>query len=204
MTGVIKRLFDIAASLLVLVVAGPLILAVALVIKVNSKGPVFYRGTRVGKDGKKFHMLKFRTMVVNADCLGGPSTSDDDPRLTKVGKQIRRYNLDELPQLINVLKGDMSIVGPRPEVPEEVEQYTEEEKALLSVRPGMTDYASIKFNNEGEILRGSKDPHQAYREAIRPEKIRLGLEYVNTRSICVDFEIIFRTLMILLRRSGLS
>lgn len=200
----LKRLFDISMSLVGLIIVFPIVFVIGLWIKLDSKGPVFYRGTRVGKDGKKFHILKFRTMVINADRLGGPSTSDDDPRLTKGGKQIRRYNLDELPQLINVLKGDMSIVGPRPEVPEEVEHYTEEEKALLSVRPGMTDYASIEFNNEGEILRGSKDPHQAYREVIRPEKIRLGLEYVHTRSIYVDIKIIFRTLMILLRRSGLT
>ena len=200
----LKRLLDFCASLAGLMVVFPIMVAIGLWIRLDSKGPVLYRGTRVGKGGKKFHMLKLRTMVINADHLGGPSTSDDDPRLTKAGKQIRRYNLDELPQLINVLKGDMSIVGPRPEVPEEVEQYTEEEKALLSVRPGMTDYASIEFNNEGEILRGSKDPHQAYREVIRPEKIRLGLEYVNTRSVYVDFKIIFKTLMILLRRSGLT
>ena len=200
----LKRLLDLCASLVGLMVVFPIMVVIGLWIRLDSKGPMFYRGTRVGKGGKKFHMLKLRTMVINADHLGGPSTSDDDPRLTKAGKQIRRYNLDELPQLINVLKGDMSIVGPRPEVPEEVEQYTEEEKALLSVRPGMTDYASIEFNNEGEILRGSKDPHQAYREVIRPEKIRLGLEYVNTRSVYVDFKIIFKTLMILLRRSGLT
>ncbi|MEE8566553.1 MAG: sugar transferase [Candidatus Bipolaricaulota bacterium] len=200
----LKRLLDFSASLTGLMVVFPIMVVIGLWIRLDSKGPIFYRGTRVGKDGKEFHMLKLRTMVINADRLGGPSTSDDDPRLTKAGKQIRRYNLDELPQLINVLKGDMSIVGPRPEVPEEVEQYTEEEKALLSVRPGMTDYASIEFNNEGEILRGSKDPHQAYREVIRPEKIRLGLEYVNTRSVYVDFKIIFKTLVILLRRSGLT
>ncbi len=200
----LKRLLDFCASLAGLMVVFPIMVVVGLWIRLDSKGPMFYRGTRVGKGGKKFHMLKLRTMVINANQLGGPSTSDDDPRLTKAGKQIRRYNLDELPQLINVLKGDMSIVGPRPEVPEEVEQYTEEEKALLSVRPGMTDYASIEFNNEGEILRGSKDPHQAYREVIRPEKIRLGLEYVNTRSVYVDFKIILKTLMILLRRSGLT
>ncbi len=200
----LKRLLDFSASLTGLMVVFPIMVVIGLWIRLDSKGPIFYRGTRVGKDGKEFHMLKLRTMVINADRLGGPSTSDDDPRLTKAGKQIRRYNLDELPQLINVLKGDMSIVGPRPEVPEEVEQYTEDEKALLSVRPGMTDYASIEFNNEGEILRGSKDPHQAYREVIRPEKIRLGLEYVNTRSVYVDFKIIFKTLVILLRRSGLT
>jgi len=200
----LKRLFDIIVASIGLLMISPLLLVIAFLIKLDSKGPILYQGTRVGKNGQEFHILKFRTMVINADHLGGPSTSDDDPRLTKAGKRIRRYNLDELPQLINVLKGDMSIVGPRPEVPEEVEQYTEEEEALLSVRPGMTDYASIKFNNEGEILRGSKDPHQAYREVIRPEKIRLGLEYVNTRSIYVDLRIIFRTLMILLRRSDLT
>jgi transketolase len=133
-------------------------------------------------------------MVVDAEKLGGPSTSDDDPRVTKVGKPLRRYKLDELLQLLNVVKGEMSLVGPRPEVPLEADFYTPQERELLSVRPGITDWASIRFRNEGEILKGSSDPHQAYREKIRPEKIRLGLEYVKRHSLWVDLRIILATL----------
>jgi lipopolysaccharide/colanic/teichoic acid biosynthesis glycosyltransferase len=136
-------------------------------------------------------------MVVNADKIGGPSTSADDPRLTQLGAFLRRYKLDELPQLINVVKGDMSLVGPRPEVLEETRLYNDQEKHLLDVRPGITDWASIRFRDEGEILRGSADPHQAYREKIRPEKIRLGLEYVQKRSFLTDCRIIFDTLKVI-------
>lgn len=188
-----KRLFDLACSAAGLLVLSPALVLLTALIKLEDGGSVFYRGVRVGRYGKRFRIFKFRTMVVNADKIGGPSTADDDPRITAVGKFIRRFKLDELPQLINVLTGEMSLVGPRPEVPVEVDLYTEEEKALLNVRPGITDYASIKFHNEGEILRGSPDPHLAYREKIRPEKIRLGLEYVRHHSLWVDLKIIFKT-----------
>ena len=133
-------------------------------------------------------------MVVNADKIGGPSSSADDPRITPIGNFLRRFKLDELPQLLNVIKGEMSFVGPRPEVIEEVVLYTDQEKRLLDVRPGITDWASIKFRNEGELLRGSPDPHQAYLEKIRPEKVRLGLEYVRSRSFLIDCRIILLTL----------
>ena len=133
-------------------------------------------------------------MVVNADKIGGPSTSEDDPRLTKIGKFIRNYKFDEIPQLLNVLMGDMSIVGPRPEVPSEVETYSYEEKRILSVRPGITDYASLEYHNEGEILKGAKDPHKAYREKIRPGKLKLALKYVDERSLMTDIDLIYRTL----------
>lgn len=138
-------------------------------------------------------------MVVDAEKLGGPSTSDDDLRITRVGKLLRKYKLDELPQLINVLKGEMSIVGPRPEVSMEVETYTNEEKRILNVKPGITDYASLTFHNEGEILKGSKDPHQAYREKIRPEKLKLALKYVEKQSFWVDLKIIFKTIKALVK-----
>src|SRR5712692_4649592 len=189
-----KRLFDVIASSAGLVVLLPLLAVLAIVLKRESTGPVFYRGLRAGRYGKPFRIFKFRTMVVNADKIGGPTSSADDPRITRVGNFLRRYKLDELPQLINVLKGEMSLVGPRPEVVQEVLLYTDEEKRLLEVRPGITDWASIRFRNEGEILRGSGDPHQAYREKIRPEKIRLGLEYVERRSFLTDCKIILRTL----------
>jgi lipopolysaccharide/colanic/teichoic acid biosynthesis glycosyltransferase len=138
-------------------------------------------------------------MVVDAEKLGGPSTADDDPRITKVGRFLRKYKLDELPQLINVLKGEMSIVGPRPEVSMEVETYNSEEKKVLNVKPGITDYASLTFHNEGEILKGSSDPHQAYREKIRPEKLKLALKYVEKKSFWVDLKIIFETIKTLVK-----
>lgn len=195
----LKRSFDIVASLLGLVVLAPLFVIVAIVLRSGSSGPTFYRGSRVGRYGKAFRIFKFRTMVVNADKIGGPSSSADDPRITRAGNFLRRYKLDELPQLINVLTGEMSLVGPRPEVLQEVLLYTEEEKRLLEVRPGITDWASIRFRNEGEILRGSADPHAAYREKIRPEKIRLGLEYVERRSFLTDCQIIASTLKAILQ-----
>ena len=143
-------------------------------------------------------MYKFRTMVADADRIGGPSTSEDDPRLTRTGAMLRRYKLDELPQLVNVIKGDMSFVGPRPDVPTEVAKYTAEERLLLTVRPGITDWASLRFHNEGQILRGYEDPHAAYLQLIRPEKVRLGLEYVEHATFKTDLAILLRTLALLL------
>lgn len=193
----LKRTFDVVAAALALIVLAPLLVGIALLIKIGSHGPVFYRGQRAGRNGRPFRMWKFRTMVVNADRLGGPSTSADDPRLTGVGRVLRWYKLDEMPQLISVLQGHMSFVGPRPEVLSEVEQYTEEERELLTVVPGLIDYASIKFHNEEEILRGSADPHRTYLEKVRPEKIRLGLQYVRTRSFRGDMRILLQGAMTL-------
>lgn len=169
-------------------------LALALAVRFGSPGPVLYRGVRVGKNGAPFHMLKFRTMVVDAEKQGGSSTAEDDPRVTRVGAFLRRYKLDELPQLINVFRGDMSLVGPRPQVHWAVELYSPEERILLSVRPGITDYASLRFSNEAEILKGAANPDQAYLELIAPEKIRLGLEYVRTRTFLLDLKLILLTL----------
>jgi len=169
-------------------------LLVAVWIKLTSRGPVLYRGLRVGRGGTRFRVLKFRTMVCDAEQLGGPSTSDDDPRITKVGKLLRKYKLDELPQLFNVLKGEMSLVGPRPEVPLEVDRYTPQQRELLSVRPGITDWASIRFRNEGEILQGSPNPHETYRQEIQPLKILMGLEYTRHHSLWIDLRIILATL----------
>jgi lipopolysaccharide/colanic/teichoic acid biosynthesis glycosyltransferase len=194
-----KRLFDIIFSLFGLIVLSPLLFVLAILIKKEDGGAVFYRGVRVGRNGSPFRIFKFRTMVVNAESMGGPSTSDDDPRITKVGKFIRKYKLDELPQLINVLKGEMSFVGPRPEVLHYVNMFTEEEKAILSARPGITDWASIWNPDEGAILAGSADPEKAYMEKIRPEKIRLQLKYVRERSFINDLKIIVLTLLALLR-----
>jgi lipopolysaccharide/colanic/teichoic acid biosynthesis glycosyltransferase len=190
----LKRALDFGSSLLGLILISPVLVTLAILIKKEDGGPVFYRGVRVGRIGKPFRIIKFRTMVVNAEKLGGPSTADDDPRITKVGNFIRKFKLDELPQLINVLKGEMSIVGPRPEVQMYVDMFTEEERAILSVRPGITDWASIWNPDEGAILSGSPDPEKTYMEKIRPEKIRLQLKYVEEKSLWVDLKIILRTL----------
>lgn len=195
----LKRLFDIIFSFLGLLILWPLFLVVAFLIKRDCVGPVFYRGQRIGRFGKKFKIYKFRTMVKNAEKIGGSTASEDDLRITKIGKFLRKYKIDELPQLINVLKGEMSFVGPRPEVEEVVKMYNQEEKKLLEIRPGITDYASLKFSNEGEIVKGNKDPHQIYLEKIWPEKKRLGLEYVKNNSLWIDLKIIFKTIKSLIR-----
>jgi lipopolysaccharide/colanic/teichoic acid biosynthesis glycosyltransferase len=196
----LKRAFDFVSSLLGLILVSPVLVTIAILIKKEDGGPVFYRGARVGRFGKTFRIFKFRTMVVNAEKLGGPSTADDDPRVTKMGKFIRKYKLDELPQVINVLKGEMSVVGPRPEVQMYVDMFKEEEKIILSVRPGITDWASIWNPDEGAILAGSPDPEKTYMEKIRPEKIRLQLKYVKERSFLVDIKIILETLATVLKR----
>lgn len=193
-----KRTLDFVAAVVGLTVTSPVLVGLAVWVKMDSPGPVFYRGRRVGRNGKGFGIYKYRSMVVNADKIGGPTTSEDDPRVTKSGKFIRRYKLDELPQLINVLLGDMSLVGPRPDVASEIEKLSDGERALiLAVRPGMTDWASIKFNNEGEIVQGHSDPHKAYEELIRPHKIRLQMDYVQQASFRTDFSILWDTFRML-------
>ena len=192
----LKRLFDIIFSFLGLILISPFLLIVAILIKLSSPGPVFYRGERMSKGGKPFRIFKFRTMVVGAERLGGPSTAGDDPRLTKIGKFLKKFQLDELPQLINVLKGEMSFVGPRPEVKMYVDMMTNEERSvILSIKPGMTDLASLWNFHENETLKGSADPEKTYMEKIRPQKIRLQTKYVKTRSFMLDLKIIFKTIM---------
>jgi lipopolysaccharide/colanic/teichoic acid biosynthesis glycosyltransferase len=191
-----KRLFDIFFSLIGLIILSPFLLAIAVLIKVASPGPVFYRGERIGKSGKPFRIFKFRTMVVNANKMGGFSTASDDPRLTKIGNFLKKYQIDEIPQLINVLKGEMSFVGPRPEVREYVGMMTEEErKIIISVPQGMTDLASLWNFHEGEILKGSSDPEKTYIEKIRSEKIRLQIEYVKNHSFLLDLKLIVKTIL---------
>ena len=191
----IKRMIDILGSGFGLVILSPVFLWVALKIKLDDGGPIFYKGRRVGKGGKLFEMYKFRTMVIGADKLGGPSTAADDPRLTGIGLFLKKYQLDELPQLINVFKGKMSLVGPRPEVEMYVDMMTAEQKnAILSVSPGMTDYASLWNFHESEILKGAKDPEIAYQKLIRPKKLALQMRYVKECSLWVDIKIIFLTI----------
>ena len=190
----VKRLVDVLLSLIALMTLFPLFLVVAFAIKLDSKGPMFYRAERIGRGGKPFKPYKFRTMVTGAQKISDVvSTPNDDPRITRVGKILRRYNLDELAQFINVLTGEMSVVGPRPEVPRYIELLTDEEKVILSVRPGITDLATVWIGDKGEILAGHEDPEKVYLEKIRPGKIRLQLEYVRNRSLWIDFEIMWNT-----------
>jgi lipopolysaccharide/colanic/teichoic acid biosynthesis glycosyltransferase len=196
----LKRAFDVTASALALILLSPLLVMIALWIKLGSPGPVFYRGLRVGRYGRDFRIFKFRTMVADAEKLGGSSTADDDPRITRAGRFLRKHKLDELPQLINVLRGEMSLVGPRPEVRRYVDIYSDEERIILSVRPGITDWASLWNSDEGAVLAGSSDPEQEYLEKIRPEKIRLQLEYVRRRSFCTDVAILWTTILAVVLR----
>lgn len=192
----LKRLCDIVVAAVALLLLLPVFAVVGFLIKLDSSGPVFFRQVRIGLHGEPFKIFKFRTMVVNADKLGGPSTTADDRRITRVGRWIRRFNLDELAQLMNVLKGEMSIVGPRPEVPQYVALFSEEEKEILSVRPGITDWATLWIRDEGRLLAGSDDPERTYLERIWPEKHRLALEYVRGRSLAMDFKIMAKTLKV--------
>ena len=192
----IKRLFDIFFSIIGLILISPILIIVSLFIILNDFGPVFYRGVRVGKNGKSFRIFKFRTMIKNAEQLGGPSTAGDDPRLLKIGNFLKKYQLDELPQLINVLKGDMSLVGPRPEVKMYIDLMSEAEKSkILSISPGMTDLASLWNFHEGDTLKGSLDPEKTYLEEIKPRKTKLQLEYVQKRSFLLDLKIILKTIL---------
>ncbi len=191
-----KRLFDIIFSFLGLLILSPILFIIAIMIKLDSKGPVFYRGVRVGRQGKPFRVYKFRTMVPEAEEIGGPSTAGDDTRLTKISGFLKKYQLDELPQLINVVKGEMSFVGPRPEVKIYVDKLSKEEKEkIFSVRPGMTDYASLWNFHEGEILKDSSDPEKTYLEKIRPKKIELQLKYVKERNFWLDIKLILKTIL---------
>ncbi|PWB68397.1 MAG: sugar transferase [Deltaproteobacteria bacterium] len=187
-----KRSFDIVVSLVLLVLLSPVLLYIAIRIKCESPGPVFYRGVRTGLHGKPFRILKFRTMVPDAEHLGGPSTAYNDPRLTKFGASLRKYKLDELPQFINVLLGDMSIVGPRPQVERYTMLYNNEEKIILSVKPGITDYASLHFINLDRIL-GDHDVDGKYLREIEPEKNRLRVKYAREHSFLVDVKILLLT-----------
>jgi lipopolysaccharide/colanic/teichoic acid biosynthesis glycosyltransferase len=188
-----KRLFDIVASGLGLIVLSPLFLVLAIWIKLDSKGPVFYRQVRVGLNNKDFRIFKFRSMRVGADKGSLVTIGGRDPRVTRSGYWIRKFKLDELPQLINVFVGDMSLVGPRPEVRHYVDYYTPEQMHVLDVRPGITDPASIKFRNENELMEKAEDPEKYYIEVIMQEKIRLYLEYVNHHSFLGDIGLIFKT-----------
>lgn len=181
------------ASGLGLLVLSPLFLLLALWIKLDSEGPVFYRQVRVGRNNKDFKLFKFRSMRVGSDKKGLITVGGHDPRITRSGYFIRKYKLDELPQLINVFIGDMSLVGPRPEVRKYVDMYTSEQVHVLDVRPGITDMASIRYRNENELLEMAEDPDEYYVRVIMPDKLRINLEYVNSHSFWFDIKLIFQT-----------
>jgi glycosyltransferase len=193
----VKRLFDVIASGLGLVVLSPLFLVLAIWIKLDSKGPVFYRQVRVGRNNKDFRIFKFRSMRVGADKGSLVTIGGRDPRVTRSGYWIRKFKLDELPQLINVFIGDMSLVGPRPEVRHYVDYWTPEQMRVLDVRPGITDPASIKFRNENELMEKAEDPEKYYIEVIMQEKIKLYLEYVEKHNFFYDIALIFKTFWVI-------
>ena len=195
----IKRLFDVVAAVVGLLVLSPLFALVALAIKLTSRGPVFFRQERVGRDFQPFRIYKFRTMVVDAPRLGGQITAGRDPRITTIGHLLRKTKLDELPQLLNVLFGEMSLVGPRPEVPKYVEMFRPQFAEVLSVRPGITDLASVKYRDENEILGRADDPEAAYVNQVLPDKLALATEYVRRASFWFDVRLIFATFWKVLR-----
>lgn len=194
-----KRLFDIIASGLGLLILSPLFLILAIWIKLDSKGPVFYRQVRVGKDNKDFRIFKFRSMRVGSDKGSLVTIGGRDPRVTRSGYYIRKFKFDELPQLINVFVGDMSLVGPRPEVRHYVDYWTEEQMQVLDVRPGITDPASIKFRNENELMEQAEDPEDYYINVIMQEKLKLYLEYVKNHTFWGDIGLIFKTFWVIIK-----
>ena len=189
------RLLDIVLSLLGLLFLLPIFVILAVWIKFDSQGSIFFRQIRLGKEGQDFRIYKFRTMIVNAEKMGIITIGERDPRITNSGYFLRKYKLDELPQLINVLKGEMSFVGPRPEVRKYVEMYNQEQLKILTVTPGITDYASIEYINEDEILGKSSDPEKTYIEEIMPQKIKYNMKYINNKTVIEYFKIIFLTII---------
>lgn len=188
-----KRIFDVVSSLIVLCLLSPFLILTAILILIESRGGVFYKQSRVGKNGTEFGLLKFRSMRSGAD-KDGQLTVGDDARVTKVGKSIRKYKIDEFPQLLNVIAGQMSIVGPRPEVPKYVALYNDEQKKVLSVKPGLTDLATIEYINEQAILGESEDAESTYIDIVMPAKLALNLAYINKRSFFLDLRLIFKTI----------
>ena len=194
-----KRSFDFVAATAGLLSLAPLLAGIAVAVKLSTPGPVFYRGVRTGWHGRPFRIFKFRSMVVDGERLGGTATGRDDPRVTPLGRILRQWKFDELPQLINVVLGDMSLVGPRPEVAEYTDAYTPEQRRMLSIRPGITDLASLRFHDMQEIV-GSDDPDEAFRRLVLPEKISLRLKYVDEHSLIGDLAILARTAAVVLAK----
>ena len=193
----LKRFFDLILSFIGLLIIVPILFLITILIKISSSGPVFYKQVRVGKNNKDFKIFKFRTMHLNADKKGLLTVGGRDPRVTSIGYYLRKFKLDELPQLINVFKGDMSFVGPRPEVRQFVNLYSEIQKKVLNVKPGITDLASIEFRNENEILSKEEDSNQYYIDNIMPKKLEINLKYINQRNLLKDFVVIIKTIKVI-------
>lgn len=196
----LRRAFDLTAASVGLVLLSPLFLVVVAAIRASSPGPVFFRQARVGRGGTPFQMTKFRSMRPDAEKLGGPLTVGADPRITPIGAWLRKTKIDELPQLLDVVRGDMALVGPRPEVPKYVAHYTPEQRRVLEVRPGITDPASIQYRDESEVLAQSSDPERTYIEEVMPHKLAINLEYQARRTLASDIGVIFATLARIVRR----
>jgi len=192
----IKRLFDLVAAFTVLILLFPLLVLIAIAIKLDSPGPVFFRGQRVGRDGHLFRIYKFRTMTLDAAQRGPGITAAGDPRITRIGRTLRQLKLDELAQLVNVVRGEMSLVGPRPEDPRYVALYTPEQRRVLSIRPGITSLASLRFHHEEKVLQG-EDWERTYREDVLPTKLQIELDYLEHRSVWRDLGIIAQTVLAL-------
>jgi lipopolysaccharide/colanic/teichoic acid biosynthesis glycosyltransferase len=197
-----KRILDLTLAGIGLLLLLPFLLLVAVLIKLDSPGPVLFRHERMGKKARPFFVLKFRTMVQDAPLRGGPITFGDDPRITTLGKWLRKTKVDELPQLLNILRGDMSFVGPRPEVRKYVDLFRHDFEQILQIRPGLTDLASLKYRDEAELLGSFENPEEAYQQRILPDKIRLAKEYVRQSSVAFDLALIFRTLFKVVRFPG--
>jgi lipopolysaccharide/colanic/teichoic acid biosynthesis glycosyltransferase len=193
----IKRLFELCAVAVGLVLLSPLFLIVAILIKLDSSGPVVYRGDRVGKGGNPFKIYKFRTMVANAEQMGTALTASGDPRITRIGQVLRKWKIDELPQLINVARGEMSLVGPRPEAPGYVQYYTPQQRQVLGAKPGMTGLAQVRFRHEESLLSRCGDPEMNYVEKIMPQKLAIDLEYIENQSVLLDLKLIIQTFLCL-------
>lgn len=190
----LKRFFDILLSIFALILLFPILLVISILIIIDSKGPILYKQQRVGKTNQDFTILKFRTMYLQSDKQGLLTVGNNDKRITRMGYFLRKYKIDELPQLINILKGDMSFVGPRPEVRKYVNLYTQEQLIILSIRPGLTDYASIEYSNENELLASSIDPEQTYINDIMPTKLGLNMQYIQDMNFITDIKLILRTI----------
>lgn len=195
-----KRIIDIIISITGIIILSPVLVIASILIKKEDGGSILYCGVRVGKGGEVFRMFKFRTMVMNADLLGGSATAENDPRITRIGKKLRKYKIDEIPQLFNVLKGDMSIVGPRPETKDYIKLCTDYEKTILSIKPGITDWATVWNPNEGAVLSGYANPEEAYLRLILPKKIELQKKYVEDITFLNDMKIIMLTIGVLWKR----
>lgn len=192
---IIKRIFDFLVSLLGIIILSPIFIIVSIAIKIDSKGNILFLQKRVGRYGKEFNIYKFRTMVTDAEKIGKQITVGNDSRITKVGTFLRKTKIDELPQLFNVLKGDMSLVGPRPEVPKYVALYNEEQKNVLNVRPGITDMASLRYRDENEILGKVENPEEYYINVIMKDKLSLNLEYIQKSNVFFDIYLIVKTII---------